>query len=257
MNDVRRSRLAELLAPAARPMGQQNMLARMLMEAPPAPETMLPPRPGYTEARNATPLQPQGVGEIGQNYLAQMAGDAPSGVAANTIMGFTGPATFRVTGPLELYHGSRAAGINALKPSERGPFGPAVYMSPAHNVARQYAGENGAMYSAPAPQEAFYGLGRSWITNGSQVNPYQLWRDQVSRLVDAAPPSLREQVAEIGGRMDPSDGYPFFRRLSGLLGGDEAAQGLFRRAGFSGVSGIVDGPEVAIFSNSVPVRQAP
>lgn len=36
--------------------------------------------------------------EMGQNYLSQMAGDTPAGVAANTIMGFTGPAIVGAAG---------------------------------------------------------------------------------------------------------------------------------------------------------------
>jgi hypothetical protein len=240
--------LANLLRPAAAPM-RENMLTRLLLDAP-TPGADMPPTPGYTEARNPQPTRP-GWREIVADTLD------PNSRGNRIVMGFAAnPATFRTTGALDLYHGTRATGIGELRPSERGPFGPAVYMSPARNVAQQYAGESGQMYSAQVPPDAFYGLGRSWISNGSQVNPYQVWRDQVARLVDAAPANLREQIAELGGRMDPSDGYPFFRRLSGMMGGDEAAQALFRRAGFTGVSGIVDGPEVAIF-DSVPVRPAP
>lgn len=33
-----------LMAPAAQPMGRQSLLERSALEAPPAPEAMLPPR---------------------------------------------------------------------------------------------------------------------------------------------------------------------------------------------------------------------
>lgn len=230
--------LAPRIAPSARP-APANALAGLYFD------------PRYSDvASNPTPQFDPTI-EGARDYAMD-----PRGRGHRIVMGFAAnPATFQATGPLDLYHGTRAANVATLRPSERGPFGPAVYMSPARSTAQQYAGESGSMYSAPVPPDAFYGLGRSWITNGSQVNPYQVWRDQVARLVDAAPPATQAQIAEIGARMDPSDGYPFFRRLSILLGGDEAAQALFQRAGFSGVSGMVDGPEVAIF-RPVPVRPA-
>ena len=41
-----------------------------------------------------------------------------------------------------------------------------------------------------------------------------------------------------------NDGYPAYQRLRQLYGSDEAAQNLFKQAGFHGLSGLVDGPEV-------------
>jgi hypothetical protein len=238
--------------PSARPMDSRNALARLMFNEPQAMPVGgdLPARPARDVVTNRTP----------QVYDSQRLRDEaraelldPSSTFNRYGAGFLGAATFGATGGGMLYHGSPRAGISRLNVSERGPFGRAVYMSPATTTARQYAGESGALYKASAPSEAFHGLGRSWMADGSSVNPYQVWRDQMARLVAAAPPQAQAQIAEMGARMDPSDGYPLFRRLSMLLGGDDAAQSLFQRAGFTGVSGIVDGPEVAIF-RPVPVE---
>jgi hypothetical protein len=48
-------------------------------------------------------------------------------------------------------------------------------------------------------------------------------------------------------KLSPSDGYPFFARLSQIYGSQEGAQKLLRDAGYRGISGNVDGPEIAHF----------
>lgn len=149
------------------------------------------------------------------------------------------------------FHGSSQEGLTELRPGERGPMGPATYLSPNDMVAGRY-GPN--LYEADVPN-IFHGLGSSGFADSS-INPYEVWRTQLAQLLDAAEPARRAEIAAIAERMHPQDGYPFFRRLVNLYGSEEAAQALFRRAGFDGISGHVDGPEIAIFGN-LPVRAQP
>lgn len=139
-----------------------------------------------------------------------------------------------------LFHGSSTEGLTSLEPSTRGALGPGVYFTPNQRVAERYGD---ALYSALEPAGVFQGI----KSNDSSVNPYEVWRDQVAQLVTAATPEQAAEINEISGRMQPSDGYPFFKRVAQVMGSEEAAQDLFKRAGFTGISGIADGPEVVIF----------
>lgn len=68
-----------------------------------------------------------------------------------------------------------------------------------------------------------------------------------ARLIAAAEPENREAIAAIVNRTF-GEGYPMYARLRGdIYKGDEGAQELFKRAGFEGLSGHVDGPEVLLF----------
>lgn len=166
--------------------------------------------------------------------------------------GFFGPPPGRVVDggyAQEAFHGTRADGIAELVPSERGPFGAAVYVSPNEMVAGRY-GPN--IYLAVVPADVFDGVGRP---EDSRVNPYDVWRSQIERLV-AANLELEEVIRDAAPRMHPQDGYPFFRRLAVALGSDASAQDVLRKAGFSGVSGYVDGPEIALFSATSVSRYA-
>jgi hypothetical protein len=147
---------------------------------------------------------------------------------------------------LRVYHGSPNANLTELVPGARGPFGPAVYMSPVEHVAQRYAGPSGTMYERSInPDDIFHGIKSS----DSRVNPYEVWRQQTARIVDAASPDKKEAVRALAEKMDPSDGYPFFARLSQLYGSQEEAQKLLKSAGYKGISGLVDGQEIAFFES--------
>lgn len=142
----------------------------------------------------------------------------------------------------QLFHGTRLAGLKKLKASTRGALGPGVYFTPNKNVAERYGDE---MYAALEPAGVFNGLG----SRDSRVNPYQVWRDQTAKLVAAAG-DRGPEVQAIAERMQPADGYPFFKRIAQLYGSETEAQDLFKRAGFVGVSGFADGPEIALFDDT-------
>jgi hypothetical protein len=191
------------------------------------------------------------------NVLARLMGDPVSSQAeeqrgfhmANLLSGFAGSAA-PGRSPL-LYHGSPRMGLTQLVPSERGPMGPATYLSPARRTAEQYA-RGGRIYEADFPADIFHGAGRSWLPDDT-ANPFQIWRDQIARVTAAAPENLRADVAGIGQRLGADDGYRFYYDLARLLRSETAPQDILRRAGFRGISGLVDGPEVAMFG-PVPVR---
>jgi hypothetical protein len=176
--------------------------------------------------------------DIMNNGLPSAAGSgiAPAAVrAGETMLG---------SGPIRAYHGSPQTELKELRPSERGPFGPAAYLSPAEQVAQRYA-RGGRVYETDIePSTIFDGM--HWQAS-SDVNPYQVWRDQTAKLVEAAEPEMKQSVAELASRMDPRDGYPFYTRLAQLYRSDSGAQDLLKRAGFRGIAGHVDGPEIAIF----------
>ena len=141
-----------------------------------------------------------------------------------------------------LYHGSPAKGLTELAPSTRGPLGPGTYTTPAPQVAGRYAGEAGTMYELPQQtRDVFRGHGHRTDAE------YFGYKDDVQRLLNAVEPEKRPAVEEIMGKMWSGDGYPLYQRLRSLYGSDEAAQGLFKKAGFQGISGQVDGPEVLLF----------
>lgn len=153
-----------------------------------------------------------------------------------------------ILGGGSLFHGSPQTNLSTLTPGPRGPFGPAVYASPVQGVAARYAGELGRTYAIKnADGEIFHGLGSSYLPSG--VNAYDLWKTQTQKLMDAAPPELKRPIGETAIKLLPQDGYALFGNISRMLGSKEAAQALFQKAGFAGVSGHVDGPEVALFNN--------
>ncbi len=150
--------------------------------------------------------------------------------------------------PLRAYHGSSTAGIapGELIPSQRGPLGPAVYLSPMEPVARRYAGEAGTLYERDLNREdLFHGMKQR---DAPDVNPYDTWRSQQARLVDAAPPDKKQAVSALFEKMWPDDGYPLFHELSRMFGSQEAAQDYLKSAGYKGITGNIDGPEIAWFS---------
>jgi hypothetical protein len=161
-----------------------------------------------------------------------------------------GPGGLAVGGPAfdlqqegdTLFHGTRLKGLKKLKTSSRGALGPGVYFTPNKNVAERYGDE---IYAALEPAGVFNGMG----SRDSRINPYQVWRDQTAKLVAAAGERGAE-VQAIAERMQPADGYPFFKRLAQMYGSETEAQDVFKRAGFVGVSGFADGPEIALFDDT-------
>jgi hypothetical protein len=142
-----------------------------------------------------------------------------------------------------LYHGSPQQGLRELVPSDRGPLGPGVYTSPAPQIAGHYKPETGAMYQLPEKNRD--------IARGHGHNTDADWhgyKDDMKRLAASAEPEKRAEVQAIIDKMWSGDGYPMYQRLRHLYGGDEAAQALYKRAGFDGLSGQVDGPEVLLFN---------
>lgn len=141
-----------------------------------------------------------------------------------------------------LFHGSPQAGLKTLNESVRGPLGPGVYATPHSGVAGRYAGEGGTMYELPQKnRDVFNGLGDRYGSG------YEGWKADKIRLLEAAEPDKRQAVSDILDKMWMSDGYPIYANIRNLYGGHEGAQSLFKRAGFEGLSGHVDGPEVLLF----------
>ncbi len=186
--------------------------------------------PGDVSAGRVDPLSQEGIGRATGLAGMVMGGGSFGGVPRGAI----GSA---MSDPL--YHGSPQAGLGVLNESTRGPLGPGVYTSPIPGVSRRY-GET--TYELPAKERDIYqGLGSRTDAQ------YSGWKADKERLVNAAEPDKKQAVADIVDKMHASDGYPAYQRLKQLYGGHEGAQDLFKRAGFEGLSGHVDGPEVLLF----------
>jgi hypothetical protein len=170
-------------------------------------------------------------------YDAGRAGGQGDYATAGTMM-----AMAMVPGP-SLKHGSPQKGISKLTRSERGPLGPGVYTTPSESIAGRYAGEGGTVYSLPDKQFDVY-TGAGYRDDAG----YFAFKDDQKRLIAAAEPEKQAEVAALVERMGKLDGYPLYARLRQLYGGDEGAQALLKRAGFDGISGLVDGPETLLFN---------
>jgi hypothetical protein len=144
-----------------------------------------------------------------------------------------------------LFHGSPTANLTELVPSSRGPLGPGVYASPLEGIADRYGGTR---YQIPDENmDIFRGSGHRTDAE------YYGWKSDVQRLKNAVEPEMQADIHPVIDKMWSGDGYPLFARLSQIYGGQEGAQNLFRRAGFKGISGLVDGPETLLF-DKVPLR---
>jgi len=107
------------------------------------------------------------------------------------------------------------------------------------------------MYQFDVPQrDIFQGMKNRFDDN---TNPYDVWREQSSKLTAAADTDKKAYIKALFDKMWPEDGYPLFSDLARLFGSKEAAQGLFRKAGYRGLSGFVDGPEYVLF-DEVPLK---
>lgn len=216
-------------------------------------------RGAYQKAKDFTGLldwTPLGTPEM----LHQAGGLLGAGVrdrSAGGLLGGAGmaalaalPMASKAAKGIRAYHGSPIKGLKELLPSDRGPLGPAVYMTPNSGVASRY-GEN--VYDSELNQaDIFHGMGRTGLD--SSQNPYQIWRDQGSRLAGVAGDKAGD-IVQLIEKLGPSDGYRFFRDLSGIMGSDQAAQNLLSSAGFKGISGHIDGPEIALFRSQALTPQ--
>lgn len=150
-----------------------------------------------------------------------------------------------------LFHGSPEAGLTHLRASTRGPLGPGTYATPAPQIARgYYAGEGGTVYQIPQSEGLDIYTGAGHRTDAE----YYKYKNDKARLLAAAEPENRQAIKGILDRMGASDGYPIYQRIYQEVYKDEgAAQDLFKRAGFHGISGQIDGPETLIFGD-VPLH---
>ena len=150
----------------------------------------------------------------------------------------------------ELFHGSPVKGLTTLAASERGPLGPGVYTSPSRQISGHYSGEGGHVYQVPHEGLDIY-RGEGHRTDDQWFG----YKDDQRRLIEAVPDEHKDAVVPVIEKMWSGDGYPLYQRIRGLLGGDEQAQALFKKAGFHGISGQIDGPETLIFGD-VPLKEA-
>lgn len=210
-------------------------------------------RAAYQRAKDFTGLldwTPAGIpealyeagGMLGAGARDRSALGTAGGLGMAAIAGLPLPGKKVVQKSLKAFHGSPVKGLRELLPSERGPLGPAVYLTPNDAVAQRY-GEN--LYTKDLNQaDIFHGMGRTGLSSAD--NPYQIWRDQAARLSGVAADKAGD-VAAMMEKLGPSDGYRLFRDLAGTVGGDEGAQRLLSSAGYKGISGHIDGPEIAMF----------
>jgi hypothetical protein len=207
-----------------------------------------PYKEGLQKTAEATKAFREGrYGDAARHYGSGMIDTAAAGLSAGSELT---PFAKLAMAMIPAYHGSKLKGLTDIAPSPRGALGPGAYFTPNKNVAAQYAGPEGRIYDTQIDDATIFQGIRS---NDSSVNPYQVWRDQTARLVDAAEPEMKQAISDIATKMDPNDGYPFFVRLAQLYKSEDGAQDLLKRAGFKGISGVADGPEIAMFDN-VPVK---
>ncbi len=151
-----------------------------------------------------------------------------------------------------LYHGSPETALSTLQESTRGPLGPGVYTSPAEQIAGHYAGDTGKLYKLPeATRDIFQGAGHR--TDAEWFG----FKDDKARLLAAAEPEKRESISQMLDKTWSNDGYPLYQNLRRLYEGHEGAQALFKRAGFQGMSGLVDGPETLLFGDQSLIKATP
>jgi len=188
--------------------------------------------PGDVYAGRVDPLSEEGIGraaDLGGLVMGGTFGGAPKGSIGS---GFADP----------LWHGTPKQGLTHLEPSTRGPLGPGVYTSPAEQIAKGYAWEGGPLHQLPEKTRDIYrGHGHR-----SDAEWYGFKEDK-ARLLAAAEPEKKEAVSKILDKAWSNDGYSVYGNLRNLYKGDEGAQGLFKKAGFEGLSGLVDGPETLLF----------
>jgi hypothetical protein len=227
------SSIARMADPRTSPMGPAA-IARMF--ADPAGETGRQVETGEQLAKPFTQFNDPNVDPVKQAAdlaLTAMGGSSVVPAEANAVG--TGIRT-------RLYHGSPRADLKALEPSTRGPLGEGVYTTPHEGLAGRYAGEEGRTYALPERERDIF-LGHGHRTDEEWAG----FKRDKERLLEAAEPDKKQELSALLDRMWSGDGYPTFARISQMYGGDAKAHELFRRAGFEGLSGQVDGPEVLLF----------
>ena len=141
-----------------------------------------------------------------------------------------------------LYHGSPEEGLTELQPSTRGALGPGTYTSPNSNVAQRY-GQN--LYTLPEKERnIFNGLGSNY---GDYDTYYDDWKADKAALIDAVEPHMRDVIVPRIEKSWLGDGYSLYRNIAVDYRSEAKATDLFRRAGFEGIGGHADGPEVVLF----------
>lgn len=226
-----RDMLAESAANAGRSMGLGDILAQRMREEAAIGADFIP---GVGEAVGADDTKRAydagNYGEAALNGAATVAGMIPGGgdMAAGALK--AGLMS------LPLYHGSGRAGLTELAKSTRGALGPGVYATPADNIAKRY-GDN--VYELEdVPRDIHQGFGSRYGNS---------WDDDNARLLAAVEPEKREELKAIIDKMWDGDGYPMRARIAQMYGSEDKAQELYHRAGFEGIAGHADGPEVVLF----------
>lgn len=191
----------------------------------------------------------------GENYYDGMAGDAYNLAQMLTLGSGAVPAEANALrmGMMrgsDLYHGSPVHGLDEIRPSTRGPLGSGVYTSPARQISEHYAGTDGSIYSMPRDYDVFRGHGHR------TDDEWFAFKDDKKRLLGAVETEHKKTVESMMDKLWSGDGYPLFVRLSQMYRSEEKARDLFKRAGFEGVSGQVDGPEVLLFDAVKSPRKA-
>jgi len=216
-------------------------------------------RVGRPGALDMTPLgSVMGVEEGRKQYRAgdRVGGAVNVGLGALDLAGTAGDVLPAMAAgvPLRGYHGSPNPSLETLRPSERGALGPGTYFSPDENVARRYAGNGGRLYQAEL-DDVFFGLGDKYAPEGRAAR--ELWDEDTAKLKAAVEPENRAALDEALSGLMPGEGYLLLRRIERMYGDQSKAQELFRRAGFKGISGNADGPEIAMFDDvQIPRRGA-
>jgi hypothetical protein len=149
--------------------------------------------PGRVMAGEVDPLSDEGIG--GAFDMAGMAmtggiGGAPVR-AGETAIG---------SGPILAYHGS-PHDFDAIRPSTRGPLGPAVYASPAENVAGRYKGADGHMYEVEVPGEVGF-KGISGMVDGPEIATFDARLVNILRKYGIAGAAVLPAAAEIAAQPD-------------------------------------------------------
>ena len=187
--------------------------------------------PGDVYAGRVDPTSPEGIARAADLVGMVTLGAGAMPAEANAV---------RTGMSFPLFHGSPKAGLKEILPSERGALGPGAYFTPADNVAARY-GEN--VYQLPEKnRDIFNGL-------GDRYGSYEDWKADKQRLMNAVEPEKAAELEAILDKMWTNDGYPMHSRIAGMYRDEGKAQDLYKRAGFEGIAGHADGPEVALFGS--------
>jgi hypothetical protein len=189
--------------------------------------------PGDAYAGRLDPLSEEGI-----SRATDLAGMVMGGTSFSAPRGALGSG---LVDPL--YHGSSRGGLLELNPSVSGGLGPGVYASPARQIAERYAWKDVPVYQLPQKTRDVY-RGHGHRTDEEWFG----YKADNARLLAAAEPEKRKEIEDILSKGWSNTGYETWSQIRRLYKNDEdAAQNLFKRAGFEGISGLVDGPEVLLF----------